>query len=98
MWTEEKPDLDELMHFGVLGMRWGHRKGPSSSTSKSSKKIASKKKQLDKALADRKSANKHTKLSEEETNKRIKAAEEVVAGLLAAYGGYRLYRRIISGY
>lgn len=32
----EKPSLDELMHFGVLGMRWGHRKteGVSSKTNR----------------------------------------------------------------
>lgn len=29
MFTEEKPDLDELIHFGVLGMHWGRRKGVS---------------------------------------------------------------------
>ena len=26
----EKPDLDELAHFGVKGMRWGHRKAQDS--------------------------------------------------------------------
>ena len=26
MYTQEKPDLDELMHFGVVGMRWGVRR------------------------------------------------------------------------
>ena len=38
MWTEEKPDLDELMHFGVLGMRWGHRKASSPGGKNSSKR------------------------------------------------------------
>jgi hypothetical protein len=29
MFTEEKPDLDELIHYGKLGMKWGRRKGAS---------------------------------------------------------------------
>lgn len=29
---EEKPDLDDLEHFGVPGMRWGRRKGGQSSS------------------------------------------------------------------
>lgn len=35
---------DELMHYGVLGMRWGHRKGGSTSTTS---KISLKKKMKD---------------------------------------------------
>ena len=34
----EKPSLEDIQHFGVLGMRWGKRKGRSSGKSKSFKK------------------------------------------------------------
>lgn len=27
----DKPELDELVHFGVKGMHWGHRKAPETS-------------------------------------------------------------------
>jgi hypothetical protein len=32
---EEKPSLDDLIHFGVRGMRWGHRKARDNSPNES---------------------------------------------------------------
>lgn len=29
MYTQEKPDLNELTHFGILGMHWGHHNSKS---------------------------------------------------------------------
>ena len=40
-------DSNELMHYGVLGMKWGHRKAKSSSNAKS---VSKKKKQIDNYL------------------------------------------------
>ena len=31
MYTEEKPDLEELAHFGVLGMKWGKTRAKATS-------------------------------------------------------------------
>lgn len=40
-------DSNELMHYGVLGMKWGHRKAKASSNTKS---VSKKKKQIDNYL------------------------------------------------
>lgn len=35
----EKPDLEDIEHYGVLGMKWGVRKNPQKAVQKASKKL-----------------------------------------------------------
>ena len=50
---------NELMHYGVLGMKWGHRKAKVSSNSKSTKKN---KKRLSKLIRRKKIIDKGRKI------------------------------------
>jgi len=53
----EKPSLEELSHYGVLGMHWGKRKAESASIAKARAVVAKEKSQYKKALKDQRNTS-----------------------------------------
>lgn len=70
----EKPDLEDVEHYGVLGMKWGVRKNPVATYSKATKKL----RKLDKkVLKARRKADKVKRKAKKLHRKADKAALKV---------------------
>lgn len=70
---------DELMHFGVKGMKWGHRKAQAQSTTGSKK------------ISDKSESQQKKKGLSDKQKKAIKIGAAVAGTALAAYGAYKLH-------
>lgn len=101
-YVARRTDSDELMHYGVPGMKWGHRKARYYEVTGNSSRIGSKNngqmntkiRRSKGAISNKNSKSQKTELTPEQKSARrkkaLKIGAAVVGTALAAYGTYKL--------